>query len=39
MKHLVNWTYILERNLDCIQDADAIYPDMFIVIPNVETRK
>lgn len=34
-----DWTYILKRNSDCIQDADAIYPDMFIVIPNVETQK
>lgn len=30
------WIYILERNKDCISDADMIQPDMFIVIPNAK---
>lgn len=34
-----DWIYILERNRDCIQNADLIYPDMFIVIPNAESLK
>ena len=34
-----DWIYILERNRDCIQNADLIYPDMFIVIPNTESLK
>lgn len=34
-----DWIYILERNRDCIQNADMIYPDMFIVIPNAESLK
>ena len=34
-----DWTYILERNQDCIRDADTIHPGMFIVIPNVDALK
>ena len=34
-----DWIYILERNRDYIQNADLIYPDMFIVIPNAQSLK
>lgn len=34
-----DWVYLLERNQDSIQNADRIYPGMFIVIPNAEARK
>lgn len=34
-----DWTYIWERNRDLIPDADAIYPGMLLVIPNIESMK
>lgn len=34
-----DWTYILERNKDCIKNADRINPGTLIVIPNAEAKK